>query len=119
MNEGRNSRASGRQENSAMSRNLLFTPATGDAPIAKLPPLMNGDCLDQPTFHARYEAMPENFRAALIEGVVIVSSPRSTPHGSLQHEVNGWLWYYQSHTPGTLGAVNFTNILGPKSEPEP
>lgn len=102
-----------------MSRDLLFTPPTGDAPVPELPPLANGDHLDQPTFHARYEAMPADFRAELIEGVVIVSSPQSTLHGVIQRMVNGWLWYYGAHTPGTQGAMNFTNILGPRSELEP
>ncbi|MBI3466414.1 MAG: Uma2 family endonuclease [Planctomycetes bacterium] len=102
-----------------MSRDLLFTPPAGDPPIPELPPLTNGDHLDQPTFHARYEAMPADFRAELIEGVVIVSSPQSTLHGIVQRIVNGWLWYYEVHTPGTQGAMNFTNILGMRSEPEP
>jgi hypothetical protein len=41
-----------------------------------LPPLANGDHLDQRTFHARYEAMPEDFRAELIGGIVYMTSPQ-------------------------------------------
>jgi hypothetical protein len=40
-----------------------------------LPPLVNGDHLDQPTFHERHEAMPD-VRAELIGGFVYMSSPQ-------------------------------------------
>jgi hypothetical protein len=46
-----------------------------------LPPLCNGDHLDQPTFHARYEAMPEHVRAELIGGIVYMASPQKIAHG--------------------------------------
>lgn len=42
----------------------------------RLPPLENGDRLDQKTFHARYEGMPAHVRAELIEGTVHITSPR-------------------------------------------
>ena len=35
-------------------------------PPKALPPLMAGERLDQPTFHARYEAMPEGTWAELV-----------------------------------------------------
>ena len=44
-----------------------------------LPPLENGDRLDQKTFHARYEAMPEDCRAEL------------TFTDGLTRELVGWL----------------------------
>ena len=40
-------------------------PATAQPTEARLPPLENGERLDQKTFHARYEAMPEGIRAEL------------------------------------------------------
>ena len=43
-------------------------------------PLENGDHLDQKTFHARYEAMPEDCRAELIGGIVYMASPQKAPH---------------------------------------
>lgn len=46
-----------------------------------LPPLENGDRLDQKTFHARYEAMPDGVRAELIGGIVYMSSPLKRHHG--------------------------------------
>src|SRR5437899_3365498 len=51
------------------------------AELAEMPPLENGDRLDQKTFHERYEAMPENVKAELIGGVVYMSSPLKPRHG--------------------------------------
>jgi hypothetical protein len=45
--------------------------ATNGRPTA----LMEGQDLDQPTFHALYEAMPPGTRAELIDGVVYMPSP--------------------------------------------
>jgi hypothetical protein len=53
-----------------------------------LPPLEQGDHLDQKTFHARYEAMPEGTRAELIGGVVYMPSPLKLPHGKSHPVVN-------------------------------
>ena len=47
----------------------------GDGTMAPLPPLVEGQRLDQPTFHALYEAMPPGTRAELINGVVYMPSP--------------------------------------------
>jgi Uma2 family endonuclease len=84
-----------------------------------LPPLENGDQLDQPTFHARYEAMPEDCRAELIGGIVYMPSPQKVPHSAVQKLVVRWLDEYAEATPGTETLVNNTQILGPDSEPEP
>src|SRR5438093_2490407 len=82
-------------------------------------PLEPGDCLDQETFHARYEAMPEHVKAELIEGVVYMPSPLKLSHGEVHIEVNIWLGLYKAATPGTRVADNATTILGPSSEPQP
>jgi len=84
-----------------------------------LPPLENGDRLDQPTFHARYEAMPANVRAELIGGIVYMSSQLKRPHGRYSVRVIHWLGEYETNTPGTEVLDNTTNILGPDSEPQP
>jgi Uma2 family endonuclease len=84
-----------------------------------LPPLEQGDHLDQKTFHARYEAMPEGVRAELIGGVVYMPSPLKPPHGRMQPQLMGWLWTYEQATPGTELYDNTTAILGPDSEPQP
>ncbi len=84
-----------------------------------LPPLENGDCLDQKTFHTRYLAMPEKVHAELIGGIVFMCSPQKRPHGRHQTRLLRWLDEYEEATPGTEVLVNTTNILGPDSEPQP
>jgi Uma2 family endonuclease len=94
--------------------------ARAKAPRAgALPPLENGDQLDQQTFHARYEAMPEDCRAELIGGIVYMPSPQKVPHSKAQQLVVRWLDEYAEATPGTEALLNNTQILGPDSEPEP
>jgi Uma2 family endonuclease len=85
----------------------------------RLPPLENGDQLDQPTFQARYEAMPEDCRAELIGGIVHIPSPQKVPHSKAQRLVVRWLDEYAEATPGSEMLLNNTQILGPDSEPEP
>lgn len=84
-----------------------------------LPPLENGDHLDQKTFHERYEAMPEHVRAELIGGIVYMRSPMKRRHGQYGPQVDRWLVEYHEATPGTEVLGGATNILGPESEPEP
>lgn len=88
-------------------------------PARSLPPLENGDQLDQKTFHTRYEAMPEDYRAELIGGIVFVPSPRRVPHSRSQQLVVCWLDEYAEATPGTDALMSNTQILGPESKPEP
>jgi hypothetical protein len=83
-----------------------------------LPPLENGDHLDQKTFHERYEAMP-GVRAELIGGIVYISSPMKRPHGRPGILLSRWLDEYEDATPGTEALAGATEILGPESEPEP
>ena len=87
--------------------------------VLHLPPLEAGDHLDQATFHARYEAMPPDFRAELIGGVVFVPSPLRLEHGESHALIMGWLTNYWSATPGTSVRDNATAILGDDSEPQP
>jgi hypothetical protein len=87
--------------------------------VQSVPPLENGDRLDQKTFHERYKAMPEHVRAELIGGIVFMSSPLKRQHGNSGSDVNLWLSYYRAATPGTDSAENATQILGPDSEPQP
>jgi Uma2 family endonuclease len=84
-----------------------------------LPSLENGDHLDQKTFHARYQAMPEHCRAELIGGIVHMPSPQKPPHSKAHRMVIRWLDEYIEATPGTEALLNNTQILGPDSEPEP
>lgn len=80
-----------------------------------IPTLEAGDLLDQPTFHARYEAMPD-VRAELIGGIVYMSSPLKPQHGRTTAHLSGWLTGYERETPGTEAYDNTTVILGPRGE---
>jgi Uma2 family endonuclease len=84
-----------------------------------LPPLENGERLDQKTFHARYEAMPEGTRAELIGGIVYMPSPLKPPHGRMHIRVSHWLANYEDATTGVETYDNVTTILGEESEPQP
>lgn len=92
------------------------SPAGGDP---RIPRLESGDRLEQPTFHARYAAMPEDCRAELIAGTVHMPSPVSKPHARASSLVDRWLSAYEEATPGTEVLIAGTVILGPESEPEP
>ena len=84
-----------------------------------IPRLEAGDCLEQVTFHERYEAMPPDFRAELIGGMVIVPSPLSSEHGQYHALILGWLTNYWGATPGVRAQDNATTILDASSEPQP
>jgi Uma2 family endonuclease len=83
------------------------------------PSLVAGQRLDQPTFHALYEAMPPGTRAELIGGVVHMPSPVGRAHGRAQVPVIVWLDYYAERTVGIEVLDNATAILGWKNEPQP
>ena len=89
------------------------------SPQATIPPLENGDRLDQKTFHERYEAMPPGTRAELIGGIVYMPSPLRVPHGRSHGWTMHWLIEYEQATPGTEVVDNATTILGDESEPQP
>jgi Uma2 family endonuclease len=84
-----------------------------------IPPLVEGQRLDQPEFHRRYEAMPPGTRAELINGVVYMPSPLGIAHGKSSGRVVAWLSHYELHTPGVEILDGATTILGRKSEPQP
>jgi hypothetical protein len=84
-----------------------------------LPPLENGDHLDQRTFHERYEAMPSDVRAELIGGIVYLSSRRALSHGYYQSKLVRLAAEYVDETPGTEGVLNTTSILAQDAEPQP
>src|SRR6516162_28124 len=95
--------------------------STVDRPPGRrtLPPLAAGQRLDQPTFHARYEAMPPETRAELIDGVVRMSSPMRDSHGDTTSDIAGWLFHYKRFTRGLRGGEGTTTILGDFAEPQP
>jgi Uma2 family endonuclease len=81
--------------------------------------LVEGQRLDQPTFHALYEGAPPGIRAELIDGVVFMPSPVGLEHGEAQVPVILWLGLYAGNTAGVRATGNATTILGRKSEPQP
>jgi Uma2 family endonuclease len=87
--------------------------------IAAPDPLVEGQRLDQPTFHSLYTAMPPGTRAELIDGVVYMPSPVGRAHGRAHVPVIIWLGHYAENTPGLEVLDNATTILGWKSEPQP
>ena len=81
--------------------------------------LVEGQKLDQATFHERYEAMPLGTRAELINGVVYMPSPVGPEHGRALVPTLVWLSYYQENTPGVEVLDNTSTALYPKGEPQP
>jgi hypothetical protein len=81
--------------------------------------LVEGQRLDQPTFHALYEAMPPGTRAELINGVVRMPSPVGPPHGRASLPALMWLGFYQGNAPGVEALVDTSTALGLESEPQP
>jgi Uma2 family endonuclease len=77
-----------------------------------LPPLVAGERLDRATFHERYEAMPPNVKAELIDGVVYMASPQGYEHGNFDDLIAGWIFQYRMMTPGLGSAGNATTYLG-------
>jgi Uma2 family endonuclease len=91
-----------------------------DIPLIDPPrTLAEGQHLDQPTFHTRYEATPPGIRAELINGVVHIPSPVGGAHSVAQVPFIVWLDYYAEKTLGVQVMDNATTILGWKSEPQP
>jgi Uma2 family endonuclease len=87
--------------------------------ITPLRTLVEGQRLDQPTFHALYQAMPPETRAELINGVVYLPGPIGPAHGRAQIPAIVWLGEYAENTLGVGGLIHVTTSLGWKSELEP
>jgi hypothetical protein len=81
--------------------------------------LIEGQRLDQPAFHALYEAMPPGTRAELINGVVHMPSPVGVDHGRADIRALMWLGFYVANTPGVETLANTSTALGLKSELQP
>lgn len=86
----------------------------------QVPPLENGDRLNQLEFERRYNLMPHVKKAELVEGVVYMASPlrfeaHAEPHGDLII----WLGNYKVATPGVRLGDNPTVRLDLDNEPQP
>ncbi len=87
-----------------------FNPPPPAASV--VPRLADGQRLDQAEFHRRYLSMPPDFRAELIEGVVVVSSPQKPRHGGAHGLLMYWLGRYAVDIPEIDYCDNTTAILG-------
>lgn len=94
-------------------------PGSGRGRAPGVPPLYNGDRLTQREFHRRYEAMPADCQAELINGVVYMASPLRRPHGRASVSLGAVLGTYAAATPGVEALDNTTLILGEDAEPQP
>ncbi len=88
-------------------------------PKTKLPPLVSGEHLDQPTFHERYEAMPDGTWAELVGGMVYMPSPMRNEHGEYDEDVAYWICHYKRFTKGLRSGKNSTVILDEIGETQP
>ena len=95
-------------------------PTPDPPPIPTPPPLRDGDRLGAEEFLRRYRAMPEDFRAELIDGKVCVPMPvRRSVHGQPVNTLSMWAGVYAAATPGTDAATDATTRLGPRDVPQP
>ncbi|MBE9128223.1 MULTISPECIES: Uma2 family endonuclease [unclassified Coleofasciculus] len=90
------------------------------SPTISPPPLESGDRLTRVEFERRYQLMPDNKKAELIEGVVYVASPvRANRHGKPHAKIITWLGTYGVATPGVDVQDNTTVCLDADNEPQP
>jgi Uma2 family endonuclease len=90
----------------------LVRPANG-------PLLLNGDHLSVPEFERRYEAMQDDRKAELIEGIAIMSPPISSEHGKANSILGVLLGQYAAATPRVACAVNASLRLDGRNEYQP
>ncbi len=98
---------------------LLTLPRKAGAQT-RVPPLENGAHLSAAEFMRRYEAMPREMKAELIQGKVYMASPlRAEQHGDPDNLAQGWLCNYMIATPGVKSSTNSTTILDDEDIPQP
>jgi Uma2 family endonuclease len=102
----------------ALHKTRNGTPATA-ARRESVPYLLNGDHLTVPEFERRYEAMLDDARAELIEGVVIMSPPISNDHAESHGLLVEVLRHYARATPGVSLGVNASVRLDGRNEYQP
>jgi Uma2 family endonuclease len=88
-------------------------------PPPTIPPLVDGQRLNQAEFMRRYELTPPGFTAELIGGLVHVACPVGRNHGFSSGDVIGWLVHYRARTPGTEVLVDATTVMDDLGVPQP
>ena len=103
-----------------MTRTLPIPTVAAPPEDDRIPPLENGDNLDADEFLRRYEAMPEECDAELVEGIVYMASPVShANHGRPHQHAGYWLAHYASFTQHTDIGDNSTTRLDLDNAPQP
>ncbi len=88
--------------------------------LQTIPPLENGDRLSCAEFERRYEAMPDDYKAELIEGIVYMASAlRFKSHGRPHGRMMTWLGTYEAETIGVEIADNVSVRLDSANDPQP
>lgn len=96
----------------------MHHPASSET--STVPLLENGDRLTRHEFERRYQQMPPEKKAELIEGVVYMPAAlRYRRHGRPHALIMGWLLTYEASTPGVEAADNPTVRLDADNEPQP
>ncbi|WPL14146.1 hypothetical protein Thiosp_03979 [Thiorhodovibrio litoralis] len=82
--------------------------------------LENGDHLTREEFERRYQAMPRQRKAELVEGIVYTASPLRYRHHACPHsQIMTWLGYYAAALPAVEVADNATLRLDATNEVQP
>jgi Uma2 family endonuclease len=102
-----------------MSTSTIHQNRGHPAARLRVPSLLNGDHLSVPEFERRYEAMPGDGKAELIEGIVIKSPPISSDHGKANNLLGVLLGQYAAAAPGVACAVNASLRLDGRNEYQP
>lgn len=85
-----------------------------------VPPLESGDRLSRSEFERRYAAMPKDYKAQLIDGIVYMAAAlRFEPHAEPHADLITWLGIYKMMTPGVRLGDTPTVRLDPTNEPQP
>jgi len=102
-----------------MAKSVTLAKPAGP-PSRPIPPLESGDRLTRAEFERRYEAMPNQKKAELIEGVVYMPSPlRFKSHGFPHIAIATWFGVYLAATPGVTAGDNATVRLDFENEVQP
>ena len=81
--------------------------------------MRDGDQLTSDEFMRRWEAMPGQKFAELIDGVVYMPSPVSLGHSDFHGPLTGWLANYAAGTPGCRVGADGTWLMGDRDVPQP
>jgi Uma2 family endonuclease len=102
-----------------MSTSALHRDRSQPALRLEVPLLLNGDHLSVPEFERRYEAMQDDRKVELIEGIAIMSPPSSDDHGKANSLLDRLLGHYAAATPGLAVRVNTSFRLDGRNEYQP